>query len=162
MVRLGEGVAMRLCFARLEGKGGDRILDVRGVAVVLPAVAAPGVEEDDFLGVNLGAVAPLPVVALPGVLGQASGDVMRSPLPTYSFTASACLPQQTTLCQSASTSPSWRRRSVVSRSWVTAVPFGVYFISGSVPTLPKSSTLLMVRAISIPPAWCGAGFAAPC
>ena len=34
-----------------------------------------GVEEDDLGGVYLGAVAPLPVVALPGVLDQASGDV---------------------------------------------------------------------------------------
>ena len=57
---------------RLEGRGADRLLDVRGVVV---AVAAPGVEEHDLGGVDLGAVAALAVVALPAVLDQAPGDV---------------------------------------------------------------------------------------
>ena len=70
---------------------------------------------------------------------------MRLPFFTYSATASACLPQQTTECQSASVSPFWRRRSVAIRSWQMAVPFWLYFSSGSVPTRPSSSTRLIVR-----------------
>ena len=67
---------MRLSVDGLEGRGGDRLLDVRGVAVVdLPAVPVARVQEDDLGGVNLSAVAPLPVIALPGVVHQASGDV---------------------------------------------------------------------------------------
>ena len=43
----------------------------------LPPLPLPPLEsrEDDLGGVNLGAVAPLAVVALPGVLDQAARDV---------------------------------------------------------------------------------------
>ena len=63
---------MRLWVDRLEGRGADRLLDVRGVAV---AVAVVGVEEHDLGGVYLGAVAALAVVALPAVLDEAARDV---------------------------------------------------------------------------------------
>ena len=51
--------------------------------------------------------------------------LLGAPFPTYWFTASAVLLQQTMLCQSVSSSASLRYRSVASRSLVTAVPPGV-------------------------------------
>ena len=68
--------------------------------------------------------------------------------------ASANLSQTTTECQSVSASPPLRTRSVARRSWVTAMPDAVYFISGSLPTRPRSSTLLMVFAMIVPPLSC--------
>ena len=87
----------------------------------------------------------------------------RSPFWTYSATASACLAQQTTVCQSVWVSPSPLRRSVASRSWTTAVPPWVWRSSGSAPTRPSSSIRLIVRDIGGAPfkSMCGRGTAAP-
>ena len=67
------GDRTRAGIARLEGQ-------VLAVGRRRRAVG-PAVQEDDLLGVDLGALAALAVIALPGVLDQASRHVDAGPFP---------------------------------------------------------------------------------
>ena len=102
---MGTRPLVRPCETDWIADGSPLEGSVASLSVVIGTLVVARVEEDHLVRVDFDLRAALAGVGLPAVLLQPTADVDAAPFATYRATASAVLPQQTTVCQSVSGCP---------------------------------------------------------